>query len=544
MARLRGDMRDMRDVELVDAGPDHDHPPGPRADGRAPRGTPPAWASDLPGGRRTRAGRRGAAVLAVVAAVALAGGVAADRRESRRESELAAVPGVVRSLERPVAELWGTADRPVDDLHLVGDRLVGAVAREGGGGVDVVALALATGEDVWRTAVGTGRADARWTSCVVPGRHRPGPGAGTDDATDDSTDDGGGDGGSTPGTPVVVCVVVDETTTTEASALGTRTYPTRARLVVVDAVSGDIRRDEPTLPTGVLATVDDDVLLAEVAPEGRPHVVRLDPRSGHRRWSRTGPDALPADEFRQRTVRIEAAGDLVAVDGGSVRVLRASDGSLVDSWRRDASLDTGGQVQVLGGGTLLARPAATSDGGWGTRVVELASGREAGAPGYPLPVRPDDGSLAGSVVMLSVEGLDLLVLDVASGRVRWSVPAGSGGLPVVMDGRVVRAERRSLLARDGRTGEVLWSAALPARTGSPLMTDGRSVLVSLPDGRGGGELVAFGLSDGRRTWSVGLPQEVVLTSADGQLLGSSSGRLVALGAPDRPRGGVTAVVTD
>jgi outer membrane protein assembly factor BamB len=217
-------------------------------------------------------------------------------------------------------------------------------------------------------------------------------------------------------------------------------------------------------------------------------------------------------------------------------VLSARDGSLVDDWEPDPSLAGGGQVQVLAGGALLARPAA-ADGGWGTEVVDPASGRSATAPGYPLPVVPDDGSLAGTVPMISVEGLDLLAVDVAAGGVRWSAPAASGGWPIVMEGRVVRAEGTALRARDGRTGEVLWTAPLERPTRSPLMTDGRSVLVSLPDAGGGadagagGELVAVALDDGRRQWSVDLADEVLLSSADGLLLGWTGTETVAFAGP-------------
>jgi hypothetical protein len=477
---MAGARRSMQDVELVDA-----------ADGPGP-GSP----------RRLRGPGVAvlAVVLAVVAALVLTAGVVGDRREARRAADLADVPGVVTSLERPVVELWRTEDRPLGDLNRIGERLVGAV--EGPGGrVEVVSRETSSGRDVWRTTLGAGPADAGWTRCVAAGVPRSS----------------------------VACVVVDATATTDQSALGTMTYPVAARLVVVDAVTGEVVRAGPTAPTGVLATAAGDLLLGDVDEQGRARVSRTEPRTGAVRWSFTSPTVVPTDQFRQRTVRLQAAGDLVAVDGGPVWVLSAPDGSVVDAWEPDPTLDDGGQVQILAGGALLARPAA-AEGGWGTQVVELTSGGSSTAPGYPVPVVPDDGSLAGTVLMLSVEGLDLLAQDVASGRVRWSAPSASGGWPVVLDGRVVRAEGASLRARDGRTGEVLWTATLDAPTQSPVMTDGRSVVASLPGAAGGGELVAVGLADGRPRWSVGLDEDVTLSSADGLLLGWSGTELVAFGA--------------
>jgi outer membrane protein assembly factor BamB len=445
----------------------------------------------------------------------LVAGVVDARRDADRAAVLAQVPGVVGSLERPVEELWRARDRPLGELHPVGgrvgggvgapnaDRLVGAV--EGPHGVvDVVALDPLSGRDVWRTTVGAGTADAGWTRCVAAGAP----------------------------TSSLACVVVDATATTEQSALGSKTYPTSARLVVVDVVTGEVVRDGRTAPTGVLATTGGDLVVADVDDEGRARVTRTEPRTGAVRWSFTSPVAIPTDQFRQRTVRLEAAGDLLAVDGGPVWVLTAGDGALVDDWQPRATLGTGGQVQLLAGGTMLARPAA-ADGGWGSEVLDRAGARRSTARGYPVPVRPDDGSLAGTVLMLSVEGLDVLALDVGSGRVRWSAPAGSGGRPVVVDGRVVRAEGRTLSARHGRTGDVLWSVPLEAPTRSPVMTDGRSAVVSVPRPGGGGALVAIALDDGRREWSVDLPEPVVLSSAGRLLLGWTGAALVAFG----PAGG-------
>ena len=75
--------------------------------------------------------------------------------------------------------------------------------------------------------------------------------------------------------PVVVCVAVDQTVTTEQSALGTLTYPTKARLVVVDAVDGAVLRDVPAPATSQVAALGTDAVLAHVrARRPRPGVPR------------------------------------------------------------------------------------------------------------------------------------------------------------------------------------------------------------------------------------------------------------------------------
>src|SRR5215218_5658741 len=230
MAPTRGQMLE---VELLDAAPAEASPDAP--------------ASGHP--RRPRARRRGrravvaAALLGVLAAY-LTGVVGARRDESRAEA-LASVPGVVAPMTSPVRELWHSRGWLGSDLRQVDGGLVGAVSVPYLT-VDVVALDPRTGTDVWRTPVGPAAVNKLWTRCVVPG-------APYVDVPPDVR-------------PVVVCVAVDQTTTTEQSALGTMTYPTAVRVVVVDALTGATISDAPAPATSTVAPLGTDVVLARVEP--------------------------------------------------------------------------------------------------------------------------------------------------------------------------------------------------------------------------------------------------------------------------------------
>jgi hypothetical protein len=134
----------------------------------------------------------------------------------------------------------------------------------------------------------------------------------------------------------------------------------------------------------------------------------------------------------------------------------------------------------------------------------------------------------------------LTAYDLATGATRWSVPAPAvlPEVPAVADGVVVApdaferyfqrpdlvlARTTRTVARDARSGAVLWRAA-----GGPEAVGERSVLLA-----DGDQLRDVGLHDGRTLWSrpaAGLVSVVVL--GDAVVTAAADGRLTVLGYAD------------
>ncbi len=496
----------MLDVELVDAGHGADERAGaPPADGVRPDDATPGEPGPRSWGPPRRVGRWRVPVVAAVVLAVLAAVVVDRVGEADRLRALATVPGVVAPMPGPVGELWRIEGPTGSELRAVGTHLVGLVA-SGSGSLDVAAVDPRTGEDVWRTPVGPTDLDL-WTRCVVTGPvDRPVR------ASD---------------RPVSACVVVEETATTEQSALGAAVYPTRVRLAVVDALTGTLLSDRPVEPTTHVAALGSGVLVDRIEPDGRARVALTDPRTGRERWVFTTPGPVPTDDFAQRSATVQARDGVVVLEAGGAWVL-SGDGDLLRSWPATPDPLPGPGVQLLGG-DLLARTVPGDDGGWATEVLDLGTGRTVTVPGHPLPARPDDGSLEGFVLLQSADGLDLVGYDLATGRARWTFPAVPGSVPMILGGRVLSAGGDRILALDGRSGEVVWTTELTQPTYSSVVTDGRVVLISRPDPSGGGLLDAYGVEDGRLRWSAPTDGELFLSAQDGRLFGWSSHGLVALG---------------
>ena len=498
---MAGPGREVRDVELVEAdalGGDATSRPGTGglATGRTRSG-------------RLRAG--GVVAAAVAALVALGGSVLADRHEDARLLSIAGRPGIVAPLDAPVTELWRGRGWIGSDLRDVGGRLVGVVSTPYAQ-VDVVSLDPRTGTDVWRTPVGPAAVTRLWTRCVVPGApYRRLPAAAR---------------------PVAVCVAVDDTGSTRQSAVGRLSYPTRARVVAVDAVDGTVLRDAPAPPSSQVAAIGTDAVLAHVAPDGRVRVVRADPRTGAERWSFTTPDAASADAFGQRDVSVQTAGDVIALDAGPTWVL-SGDGGLLRSWGAPPPPGAGPPVDLLAAGGVLARTGVRTDQGWGTEVVDLDAGGSWTARGSPVRPRPDDGSLDDLVLLQAGAAQTVLAHDRTTGDLRWTRDLPYSVPIAVLDGRVVAADGDVVRAVDGRTGAPLWTARLDRPAQGAVVSDGRVVLVSAATDDGG-VLTAVGLDDGRTRWTTDVRHALFLFAVDGRLYGWSARGLQALGAPAPP----------
>jgi hypothetical protein len=496
---MAGPRREMRDVELVETGA-LDAPPA--ADD--------APAAGVAHPRRRR--RRALAIVlaAVVALVALGGSALSDRREDERLRSIAGRPDIVAPLDGPLVELWRGRGWIGSELREIDGRLVGVVSTPYRT-VDVVGLEPRTGRDVWRTPIGPAAVNRLWTSCALPGAPYP---------------------ALEPGDrPVAICVAVDDTTTTEQSALGTLTYPTRARLVVVDAVDGTPLRDEPAPATSEVVALGTDAVLAHVRPDGRVRVARVDPRTGAERWGFVTPEPAPTDAFGQRSVELQAAGDVVGVDAGPTWVL-AGDGELVRSWPAARPPESGSPVDLLTGGRVVARAGVEAGGGWGTEVVDLDAGTAWKALGVPARARPDDGSLDDLVLLRGDTSQAVSAHDRSTGEVRWRLDLPSSVPVAVLDGRVVAVDGDVVRAVDGRTGAVLWTATLPRPARGPVVSDGRHVVVSASASGGGGLLTAVALTDGRPAWTTPVAHALYQFAVDGRLYGWSARGLMALGPAD------------
>ncbi|WP_214401546.1 serine/threonine-protein kinase [Pseudonocardia lacus] len=238
----------------------------------------------------------------------------------------------------------------------------------------------------------------------------------------------------------------------------------------------------------------DGVLLAEDT-EGN-----LESRStadGSRRWS--------------SNVRISSGAALNAVDGVCV----GFPGALADDV---VAIDLAGGAPLWNAEieTLTAYPAAPV-GGAG-RVVLV--GREDGGPAAVHAFGARDGARLWRTELGGTRAYGVAVdgdaaysaddagyaygVDVASGVARWrtrvteKVGEGAYSRPVTAGGRVYLADRDTLFALDGRTGQPVWSRPIDEGIGestTPLLADDRVYLSAVDD-----TLYALGAADGAVVW--------------------------------------------
>ncbi len=312
----------MRDVELVerDVAPGAATPGSPEPTGRSLR---PPLAPTGPDALRDRLDRRpardraarGAMAAVLLVLVAVGAVLGTEVRQRARADRLAEVPGVAAPIDGPVAVLWRMPGTPLAAPRWVDGTVIGVV-RAPSGGVDVLGLAAATGAEVWRTPVSPpGQGSDPSARCEVPG---PSTGAARSGA-------GARDG------RVLACVVVEDTDTADAAGIGSATYPTRTRLVLLDAATGVVRSDRAVPATTSATVLGPDLLLAHVEDDGHVRLARVDLPDGVEQWSFRSPDPVPADDLGQRRLTVEADHELVLLDAGPVWVMTA-DGDPVRSW--------------------------------------------------------------------------------------------------------------------------------------------------------------------------------------------------------------------
>ena len=528
----------MREVVLVevdpsaDVGADDDAVVGAH-DGTAAAGDAPPGPPD---GRRdgswARRARWWTAAAASLTLAVVANGLVANHREDARLAALASVSGVLAPLDGPVRELWRSDAQLFTGLAGSDGALFGVENDFASGRVDVVAVDPVTGADLWRFPARPGdptaAADSALTGfggaqCAFPGPLLPA----------DRADAGAG--------PTIACVVTDEVATLTDADFGTTSYPVRSHLLVLDATKGAVVANRPTDVTTAVAWLGADLVTATVDPDGHVRVTRSEGFGPANRWTFTSDETVGTGELMPPSVWVGVVGDLLAIgsNGSSAAAgdaptgggswLLAADGDVVRSLTGQLGSGYGWGINVLAGGTLFAEAAPADDGGASqTRIIDAATGRSFTTAGYPTAGQPDDGSLAGLILMQTESG-ELVAVDLSTGRPTWSAPNPGGAPVVVLDGRVLRIESDALTSTDGRTGKTIWTTPIEPTDNGSLVTDGLVALLTQREPAGDVNLTAFGLDDGARRWQTPLTSELWLSAINGQLYGWPGQGVVALG---------------
>ncbi|MGV8966501.1 MAG: PQQ-binding-like beta-propeller repeat protein [Cellulomonas sp.] len=468
--------RDMQDVELA----------GGEADESTGAGTVG------PAGPR-RGGRRWwwAASAVVVVAVVVGTAVGADRGDRGRLADLAGTPELLAPLDGAVTDLWRSGVSLWPGVTESGGQLVGVENRPGGN-VGVVALDPVTGATLWQAAPRPRGTSDAGTTCALPDPPSP----------------------AEARAAVVVCLVADRTS---------------ARLLVIDSATGVVSSDTPTDPGAAIAAIGTDLVVGHVDADGRVRVTRTDPLGRTPRWAFSSPTTTLRDSFGRQDLALTVRGDLVVVGAAGASWVLSGEGALLHTWTADPTTVVTGRVEAVGAGPLITEPVTAADGGPGTRVVDLVTGHSFTASGTPVRASPDDGSLAGMVLVQPSGGGALLAYDVTTGQPLWRASGTAGRGVMVLDRRVIRADADSLESIDGRTGEQVWAVPVGQTAQSTLFSDGRLVLLAQPDGDRGIVLVAHGLDDGRVRWESDIADDQYLVTVGGRLYGLSNRETVALG---------------
>ncbi|WP_199422039.1 outer membrane protein assembly factor BamB family protein [Actinotalea solisilvae] len=489
------------DVELVD-GPD-EVAPGRFGGWLVP--PPPRPAAGRRGRRRHRLAL--AAVVVVVAVVV----TVATVRQARTDALLAGLGegGVeLLPLDHPLRERW-RAD-------------VGAV------GGDMGPLVLVADADGTRALDARSGAE-RWE------RARP---AGTDEECSPLADltwrTLPAVGSQGPGTP--------SRAVTPVLCLGSRAVggdadtPTddAARTTTVTRLDGGSGEPGPMLTVAGVVVASHvhggDLVLVTAADDASLRLTRWHPGTGAVQWRR---EVRPAEAaglryvgWQQGVLTLATRAGTLAFNLDSGREMTVTEPLPARVVAVERHLLPRGGVEVVWG--------FHEEGGFpgGAGVLVHRDDREVPLAGPPLPVAVDDGSVPG-LVLVATSPTTVGAVDVATGAVRWEadgspdaqVTARVGGVAVLVDAT-------GATALDVRTGDVLWHAGDVAdEPGSLGLTDGARVLLrhaGTADAADAGDddaddLAAHDLRTGEVAWTARLPAGTL------DVRGTAGGRVVAVG---------------
>lgn len=429
----------------------------------APDRTRPRWS------RRRTVTVAGVAVAGLGLAL-VAGLVVQQAREDARADSIAAVPGLVRPLDGAPGTGWSApvASTTTQPVLVSGDTLV----------------ALDDAGEEWRlTGYAVQDGTPRWSARLADVVTAPTT-AGVESVAGVSVrcPSDGGDVG-----PLVVCVVTGP---------DARAWFGRSEVVAVDAVDGtEVGRWPVEGRLLGVGRVEDDVVVVHADVRGAEHVTRHDPRDGRVLWSQFSGDMLSTSPD-PATVEISATERFVLVTGTASAALAASDGTeLVPTPPFSA-------IRLAAVGDHLGSWSTVGGGWWhdatGRRVFAL--------PALPARVAADDRSLDDVLVVDA--GARLQGVDVRSGQLRWSLDETLDAVAVV-DGAVVVSGERRFGVLDPEVGAMRWTVDSQGPLPWQPVSDGGLVLAPGTTADGRPAMLALGLHDGVRYWSVPLPEGVV-----------------------------------
>ena len=459
---------DLVEVELHD-GPVPDPPLEPAPD-QVPRARLPARS------------RPALALLAVLVAGGLVATAAELRTEGARREALAAVPGILTSLEDPWTVSW---ERPGADVGSIGSLVLVQ------DGATLHAVDVATGVVRWTRSlpletfcrpVGEANvrfeADVRFEPDVVPGTSPTGP-AGPD---------------------LLGC------STWESSGYSMGLRVLEMRVEVVDAATGTTLRTLRSAGTPALAEpVGATVVHAFGNDAGTLTLQRWDPATGVLLSESTSADPLLADEDApERT--IERFGDVLVVSrlpsGEPEMAFSVTTGAPVDLADLTPAQRGHGYAQHLPDGST-ATWTSPSDGSPGAgAVLEPGGSVRFALPGAPVQPPTTDATLPELLVVSEdrpLVGGSLVGIDITTGERLWEAQLNSGWTLLLVDGRLLVRQDDKVVAVDARDGTVLWSRFITSSAFFDGLTDGASVLVLEASGDGP-VVVAYRLEDGVEVW--------------------------------------------
>lgn len=426
------------------------------------------WAARGP---RTR--RRISQGVGLVAALACVGAVVAQGSGAAREAAIARLPGIVPSLDSPPSEVWRLTG--ASPLGWVGDDLL--VRRTATDRVE--RIDARTGAVRWSvTATGTCATPDQWYASSFIG--------------------------------MVAAEQVDSAYLVCARVVGATAEPNP--IEVLDLADGRARHGP--VVDGVflgLGGVDDDLIIAAAAPDGRVRAERWSIASRTVRWTYQSPDVV-ADPESGGTLAGSAPGAFSIVGRRTVLLDPETGQEVTGFTALQAAATEPDDVVLPDGSTLHGATDAT-----GRHRRTAASGESLPSMlGWPMPVGVDDGSAPDILLVTSPYGQSSAI-ELSSGAVLWPVPGGSH-VVARLDSRGVLLESGQLQVVDLRTGAPLWSDEGTGQTVlGPLggaVTDGH-LLGYLVQARGDAVLTVADLGTGVER------SHLVLGVGDAALIGSA-----------------------